>query len=309
MKKLYLMALPLSLVMGSTNAAVIEPGQPHVLLESLTVKADPKVLRQALTVSYPTGFGAIRLASGSVMDTEMFFERAGNMDVFEATYLKLTKADFAAFKPKAIDPLDSNFQFSGSVVSEGSFKVPVNARRLTGADLLKDFNSIGNVFRRVDFHPALLKTSFTSGKYVDGKTAVMTFDVAHKQTIESAAGKSLSFEIVGEHLVTMALKKVGSSKRSDAMKMSFRMVCAKHPTKSDKTKGISAECTNDEFGPYNTAAVHGTGIDRYRMSLIGGSEKYFTNTVAFVPEGISGVGGIPTAGDYAANLRVTISVE
>ena len=284
MKNIYLLALlPLSLI--TTGAS----GSPHTFVGNFKIEAP---IGSKLTVDYPTGFGAMGLSSGEMVYANMFVEGKNY-------YLgNETAPNDATFQTNV---LSNDFTFNTAVVNASTFKNPLyvyKGRRKTS--------------RTIDFQAALLKTSFTDDS-LSGKTAVLTFGVPSKNR---QLGKSLRLAApdLTANKVNVRLNPTTSSPDPERLALYFQMLCAKHPTESDGSKGISVACTSNEFKHYDSGARFWGTVDKYKMSLLGSSSAgdYYHNTIAFVPYAVrvpsQGSSRI-SAGTYEGSLTVTFGVE
>ena len=291
MNKLYLMALPLSLIsVGAFGAGpsgvAVAPGASHLLLGSLPL-VEPNYTAR-LNIDAPTGFQSIAAAAGSYVEIDAFDNYGGQLGYLHAvsTSLPLTQV------------LDENFNYDTQTLDVDTFKSVLSTKRYAGDSTYTDDG------RPVAFTPALVRTFFDKKSKLEGKTAVLTFDAAHKQ-----GGNSVM--LVPTNKLVFLLKKKGSSAATDVLNFGVEMKCFKHATQANGNKGLSEECDSSEFGSY-TGDKMGT-INRYKMSLIGGKEGFYTNTISFVPYTLSpknlAARKGPTVGDYEGNLTVTFSVQ
>ena len=278
MKSVCLLALPLSLI--TTGASGVTYGSPETFIGNFKIEAP---IGSKLTVDYPNNFGAMELSAGQRVTADMVDYNKGNS-------LRSTATPNAVTFQTGV--LNNDFTFNTTVVNAGTFKFPLDFRKNTVP-----------TGKTVAFQPALLRTSFTDDS-LSGKTAVLTFDVPSYNMDEL---KSITMIDPTLNAVGVRLSKNGNA--GEQIKLRFKMLCAKHPTTSG-TKGTSAACTSSEFKPYNSSAKQYSGIDKYKMSLLGSTGNYYHNTISFVPyQLISGGYYTPTAGTYTGNLTVTFGVE
>ena len=283
MKSIYLLALPLSLI-TTTGASGVTYGSPETFIGNFKIEAP---IGSKLTVDYPTGFGAMRLSAGEVVTVDMFEEGEDYLE-------NETTPNDATFQTNV---LKSDFSFNDAVVNASTFKNPLYV-----------YKGSSKTSRTIDFQAALLKTSFASGSGLSGKTAVLTFDVPSKNKLRGG-----SIEIWGPNKFSVRLNPPTISSLPERLDLLFKMLCAKHPTESDGTKGTSAACTSNEFKPYDSGAGLWDNINKYKMSLLGSSSgNYYHNTIAFVPYAVHvpsrGSSNI-SAGTYEGSLTVTFGVE
>ena len=299
MHKIYLLALPLSLAMGGVNATSVSPGTAHTLVGSFTL--EQPTLRSKLTVSHPTGFGAIALAANQSMNIEMFGVTNGRTGRLMGSNISATDANFVT------EALASNFSFNtATAVKAGTFENALKVKKRNSGKT--GWDNDGS--KEVKFTGALLKTSFSDSS-LDNKTAVFTFASANQYT----GSKNVKLINKSANKIGVQLKKKTSPTSNDVLEMTVQMLCGKHPNHptTANTKGTSAACSSGEFQPDNTSATNGTGIDKYKMSLLGGhgSANVYNNTISFVPTELVATSNTvaPKGGTYVGDLKVTITVK
>ena len=314
-KNIYLLALPLSLI--TTGSFGVSYDSPHPFVGNFNIEAP---LGSKLTVEHPDGFGAMKLAAGEWLDVDAFSLKTiryhryhgGRQTLDYTRRLVLNGSPSASTFQTGV--LDKNFAFNTSVVNPGSFKTTLNVYELNHWVEWVDGWKPADRFswnpspKTLSFQAALLKTSFPSDGGLDGSNAVLTFDAAN-----SRSKGPLELNSKADNKVNIRLVKRGGG-AADELVLFFQMLCAKHPTESDGTKGTSAVCTGSEFGPYDSNAGSGSGVDKYKMKLIGAKGNYYHNTIAFVPYSLAPSinayrGPAPTTGSYNGNLTVTFGVE
>ena len=289
-KKLYLLALPLSLTLGASGAVDIKPGSPHRLIESVTLIDSATGLK----IQYPPGFGTIKVSPGSKLYTHMFSVKNGSTAGMSTPFPKWASLYHARDKI-----LDKNLDFNMKHITASNFKTTLETLRKLPSTKYRGYVAGSTV----DFQAAVLKLSF--GKDLAGKTAVLNFASYDYHF----AGKPVN--ALGSFSLGTTLKRKGDGSRAiDKLLVYLRQACAYHATTAEGLKGNSVPCDISEFGAYANAKS-GSFVDKYQLSLRGVKDKYFTSTLAFFVETIDTISDSyePRGGEYVGNLDVTFTVE
>lgn len=277
MKKLYLLALPLTLM-----ATQARGGFFYLASDMVVHEAEPDT--SSFKLSQPAGATRLAIAPGQKLTTAM-------LDTSILMADPPTSADVETFQTNV---LDKDFKFNRAVVNPNSFK-----RTLVGyykGNLeLKEGTPTGY---KVDMLAAMVKTHFTAA-HLSGAHATMQF--------HSESGAKKKLKVMGKN--TLAYGATYKDKFGDTHKLqiSFQMLCAKHASGLGG-KVNSEVCDDSEFTPYK---LGGAKTDKYKMFLGGMAGNYYHNTIAFVPVSIEAVGNSrhAPAGTYKASVVVVFDVE
>ena len=302
MKNLYLLTIPLIALGASASSEKVAAGKAHMLFNTLMIMNDDDPA--GLKVEYPSGYGAMKLAGNSADLVNTMFKvvngKAGWLGIKNA-------APFGRGFPSRV--LDNDFNFNVTDLSVDFEELRYDGFDPDPEDGGPEWNEYSS---GVKFTGAVLKT--TIGRHSDlvGKTATITFASDHK----SEKGTPLYVDYVGPtgtkttHFgVKLSNKAAGED--ANSLALTFQMLCVEHPTTGDGKKGPSSLCPSEAFKPASGSLTKDAGVDKYKMLLRGGEQRYLRNTISFIPMGVEAwkADKAVPPGTYTSNLNVTFSLE
>lgn len=285
MKKLYLLALPLSLTIGA-NANVSLSNPWMNILDGITIY--PNGVAKPMEISSLAGFDQMKVMAGYSLDEDMFFTKDGNPNYFSRKGTPSTKT----FQT---DVLKKDMSWKTGTVNSNKFSSTLEVIDGDGEKTGEKIKMQAAIIK-IETHPTMTDS------------IVMNFGAVYPWAGNNAV-KLINSQ---KNTLLMRLRHSTGGKAVGEMEFGFTMLCAKHPTLKGK-KVNSIVCDEDHFKPYGSNDLpFGTALNKYQVAnkYVSNAATHPVRTIAFVPDGIQVPAGAKVgAGSYSGHLQLTFTVE